>query len=349
MPGTHRAKSTVRAGTVAISAAFAIRRGVGLDELQEMCGVDGLEIMRPDARIDAEVLARLWRGLEARFPGQLLSLELCRVAPPSLAGEIWHGAQFARDIGEVVEFFRQNSILLGDLLEIRISQRADPDEVGISISHPIDAVTQGSMTELRLGFAWRLLSELAAEPIDLSRVEFAHGPNGAPEDYRRHFDCEVRFECPESALIVGRQTLEMPTSQATAALFEFARSYLERCRGRLSDELVQGELQRLVQVIRRSAASGCFDSRSVAAAAGMSLRTAQRLSSEGGESLAERISAARADLAREALLDPRISVASVAHLAGYADTRSFRRAFRRWTGLTPTDFREGADNGKRAR
>lgn len=133
----------------------------------------------------------------------------------------------------------------------------------------------------------------------------------------------------------------MTTSQASADLFAFARSYLERCRERIAGDTVQTDFQRLLHAVRTSAASGCFDSRSVAAAAGMSLRTAQRLSSEEGTSLAEQIDSARADLAQEALLDPRMSVASVARLAGYADCRSFRRAFRRWTDVTPSEFREG--------
>lgn len=340
MPGTDHAKSTVRAGAVAICAAFAAQRGVPMDELTEECGVTGLELMQPDARVDAQILARLWASLARRFPGQLLALELCQAAPLTLAGDIPHGAQFASNLGEVLRFFVQNSRLLGDDLAIEVVCKPEQGASEVTIVHPLDSLAFGTLTELRLGFAWRLLNELASRPIQLHRVAFAHRPNAAPEAYEQHFGSEVRFEQPTSALVMPSDVLEVPTSQACADFFEFACAYLKRCREQLAGETVQTEFQRLLQAIRGNAALGHFDSHSVALAAGMSLRTAQRLSSEQGQSLGERISSARADLAREALRDARMSVASVARLVGYADSRSFRRAFRTWTGLTPSEYRE---------
>jgi AraC-like DNA-binding protein len=47
----------------------------------------------------------------------------------------------------------------------------------------------------------------------------------------------------------------------------------------------------------------------------------------------------RHDLARRYLADPRISVAEIAYLLGYADPSPFYRAFRRWTGTTPREAR----------
>jgi AraC-like DNA-binding protein len=47
----------------------------------------------------------------------------------------------------------------------------------------------------------------------------------------------------------------------------------------------------------------------------------------------------RRDLAFHHLSDPRLQVSEIAYLLGFAEAASFNRAFRRWTGLTPSEYR----------
>ncbi|MEM8541103.1 MAG: helix-turn-helix domain-containing protein, partial [Pseudomonadota bacterium] len=89
-----------------------------------------------------------------------------------------------------------------------------------------------------------------------------------------------------------------------------------------------------------NAQAGVFNAASVAAAANMSVRTAQRIASENGTTLQELIDKVREQRATELLRDNRNDIGSIAFLLGYSDERAFRRAFRRWTGQTPSDFRK---------
>ncbi|HEX9100614.1 MAG TPA: helix-turn-helix transcriptional regulator, partial [Polyangia bacterium] len=49
---------------------------------------------------------------------------------------------------------------------------------------------------------------------------------------------------------------------------------------------------------------------------------------------------ARLELARTYLADPHIKAVDVAFLLGFSDSSAFYRAFRRWTGMTPVEFRQ---------
>ncbi|MEO1460037.1 MAG: helix-turn-helix domain-containing protein, partial [Pseudomonadota bacterium] len=75
--------------------------------------------------------------------------------------------------------------------------------------------------------------------------------------------------------------------------------------------------------------------------AGLSLRTAQRLAAQQNTNLQAMIDAARAANAKAFLADPAISIETMAALLGYSDDRAFRRAFKRWTGATPSAYRRG--------
>lgn len=77
----------------------------------------------------------------------------------------------------------------------------------------------------------------------------------------------------------------------------------------------------------------------VAEIVGMSTRTLQRRLQQSGSSYSEVLQEARFDLARSLLDDPGAKIIDVAMTSGYESQQHFTRAFRRFTGLTPTRYR----------
>ena len=70
-------------------------------------------------------------------------------------------------------------------------------------------------------------------------------------------------------------------------------------------------------------------------------RTLRRQLAEEGASFTRIHDRVRCERALELLRDPRLTVAQVGSQVGFGDVREFRRAFKRWTGRTPTDLRHG--------
>jgi AraC-like DNA-binding protein len=81
----------------------------------------------------------------------------------------------------------------------------------------------------------------------------------------------------------------------------------------------------------------------VARALATSPRTLQRRLGDDGTSFRAAVEAVRADLARGYLRDPGLDLGDVATRLGYAEVSAFLRAFKRWTGTTPSQFRADAD------
>jgi AraC-like DNA-binding protein len=84
------------------------------------------------------------------------------------------------------------------------------------------------------------------------------------------------------------------------------------------------------------------DQAAVARKLGLSARTLQRRLAEAGTSFQDVLDEVRAGAARRLLRDPALAVSEVAFSLGYAELSSFYRAFRRWTGQTPIDWRAAA-------
>lgn len=77
----------------------------------------------------------------------------------------------------------------------------------------------------------------------------------------------------------------------------------------------------------------------VAEQLGMSARTLQRKLRTFGTSHQELLDEMRKDLAMRYLHEPEMAVCEVAYLLGFSESSAFHRAFKRWTGTTPSEFR----------
>ena len=77
----------------------------------------------------------------------------------------------------------------------------------------------------------------------------------------------------------------------------------------------------------------------------MSIRTLQRRLRGAGVTYDRVVQSVRFEIAEQLLQDPQRRIGDVARTLGYSDPAHFTRAFRRWTGLTPRDFRRRGRSG----
>ena len=294
--------------------------------------------MDADARIPDDVLPSLWSALVARsHPGVALSLEMARAAPLSCLGGLAHGAQFASDLREALGLLVQNRTVLADRLQLDLHE--NEDEAALVGSHPLDALDSGRTLETGIGVTARLIAEVLQVENCLLRVEFVHEPYGALEAYHSFFLAPVNFNQPRNALVFRRELLAAPVCQANVELFTYVGVHFDQIRQRIERDRFPAELSKLHEAIVDNAQRGDYATTSAAGRANLSLRSAQRLAAAHGTSLLGMIQEVRAANAKELLRDPEIGIEAVALIVGYSDDRAFRRAFKRWTGQTPSDFR----------
>ncbi|MCP4448152.1 MAG: AraC family transcriptional regulator [Myxococcales bacterium] len=164
-------------------------------------------------------------------------------------------------------------------------------------------------------------------------------PNNSRE-HERIFECPIRFGQSRAQLVLSRETWDLPVSGSNSALF----GVLEEHATRLLNELPSvaqppSLLDRVRAVLREELRGGDVKAVHVAKRLGFGERTLQRRLGEFDTTYLEVLANAREEMAREYLREPGISLTEVAFLLGFADQSSFTRAFKRWTGKSPGDWR----------
>ncbi|NEO17628.1 AraC family transcriptional regulator, partial [Moorena sp. SIO3E8] len=197
----------------------------------------------------------------------------------------------------------------------------------------------GRSAEIGSAFISRLFSEFLGIPDCFERISFSHEPHCEVARYVDYFGVPVEFDADEISLIIKPEKLGERIKQANVELFNYVQTHLSGIKKQIEAAKEPKELKALRKAAAENAQAGVFNTASVAAAANMSVRTAQRITAEHGTTLQGLIDKVREHRATELLRDNRNDIGSIAFLLGYSDERAFRRAFQRWTGQTPSDYR----------
>lgn len=172
---------------------------------------------------------------------------------------------------------------------------------------------------------------------ELGRVSLRHAAAPRRDAYARAFGDAVRFDAPHDGLELARARLDEPLPDADPALAASFEAELERelaalRTGTAFADDVRAQLARLI----RSGDAHEIDA--VARRLALSARTLQRRLGEDGTSFRELVDLARRDIALQALARPGADLTDLAFLLGFSEVSAFSRAFRRWTGHSPTEY-----------
>ena len=165
----------------------------------------------------------------------------------------------------------------------------------------------------------------------LSYPEPAHA-----DYYERFLECPVRFSAPSCELHFDAAILDQPTQLAHKLTSTLMQATCERLIGQAKTST--GTSGRVYQILM--ATPGRFPAlHEVADMVHVHERTLRRKLESEGTSFGEIVDDVRASLALEYLRTTSMTTEDIAALIGFSDAANFRRAFKRWTGKAPSDFR----------
>lgn len=256
-------------------------------------------------------------------PDDYGALGLAWKAAPTLMGSFSRVERYARLWTSVVEY----ELRPADRGVLFILQRSGPRRLGMRLSN-----------EATLASAVSISRQVCPVPFSPIEVMTKHGPPRSIEQHEAYFGCPVRFDADLDALLVSREALAQPNKLGDEGITRFLISHLETELDELSDdETLEAQTK---STIARSLSEGLPRMADVARSLGMSARTFHRRLSEHGLSFQTLTETTRRELAEGLLRDDRYSLSEVAFLTGFSEQSSFNRAFKRWAGHTPANFRK---------
>jgi AraC-like DNA-binding protein len=182
---------------------------------------------------------------------------------------------------------------------------------------------------------YNILHYLLGEDEEPLRINFAYAEPAHADVYRRYFRCPLKFGASQSAIVLSRRTAVRPLVLANRNVAQLAESQIF-IAPRTTLSVLQ---QQLRKVLRQS--YGDFPAlEKVARMLGTSGRTLRRQLRAYGTSYQIELDAVRKEIAISHLESSDASITDIANILGYNDSAAFSRAFKKWTDLSPSQYRQ---------
>jgi AraC-like DNA-binding protein len=251
---------------------------------------------------------------------------------------ISHLIAHAPTLRHAFDALTQFQSLVSDRFSYEVSESADRVTVRCLELYGASPRVQRFTAEMITMGVCRLV-RLFSPRVRLSPVSFAYGAPSYHAEYARLFERAARFDQPFTGVAFDRALLNLPSPHKDKDLHDALCSIAERRVLHLTHRKSYAEQIRefLLQHDPRQS-----DMSTVARALGLSVRSLRRRLADEGKSYHDVAHEALASVAKRMLLERRHSIQETAYELGFAEPATFHRAFKRWTGMTPNEFREQA-------
>ncbi len=330
-----------------VRAVLAGFRALGLDAeaIRAGAGLAAEELAPVDALVPPERFGQLWVEAARRAPREELVTEVGLAIPYGAFGAIDYLAGSSPTVSAAFHALAAHFRQVAQGVKLELAEGGPGGEVRLlNVSPDVDAALSDEFT--LAVFVGRFRPRTGAVPFRVDEVRLTRPPPARPSRHAALLGAPVTFGCKISALRVPAPVWRAALPSADAALLATLRELAEHAGlGAPGDDdlavQVRSRLRLLLPEGRASAAG-------VAEALGLSERTLHRRLQGAGASFRTILEEFREAEAERLLSAGRLPLGEVALRLGFSDQTAWNRAFRRWKGMSPTEWveRKGAGQAR---
>jgi AraC-like DNA-binding protein len=336
---------SVAAAVVRALVEMVERSGVARSDFMRRAGVADERLSDVAARFDLDEFDAIQRLALDVTGDEALGLHLAENASEAAFDVLGHLVSCAPTLREAIDLSSQfGRILFGD------TQLFLEEQVGLArIRHDFRRISLRAdrmHAEFTVAGLFRLVRTFAGARARIDGAYFEHVAPAHRHEYRRVFEGTERFKQPFTGVVFPRELLGARQLHQHPRLYSLLRDEAQRTL----DALAQGagHADRLKRYLLARPPCRIPNMDVAARELGMSVRSLRRRLAEEGVSYRALVQATLEDAAAQVLRTPGRSVQEAADAAGFSDSAAFHRAFKQWTGLTPTEFRNRQGFARRA-
>ncbi|WP_250657487.1 AraC family transcriptional regulator [Alkalimarinus coralli] len=321
---------------IRLAVQAMVKAGIDLPLLFSKLGIDESYLQTAHLRTPHEAQPLFWGLLEEQtgdpdiglhlgqhlpvFKGQVI--EYLFLSSPTFGDGLRRALNYQRLISDAAD---SNLIVEGDTCFIQVVTATGGTR---KIRHFNECFAQGMIA------FFKSITDDAFEP---ECIEFEHEEPLNVDEVRRVFGCDVKFGCTENRLYFNTSMLDRRSPHAEPELLELHEQFASEQVARIEKEDVVVQVNKIIAELLDS---GEVTLESVAERMEIKPRSLRTKLSDIDTNFNQILADYRYKLARHLLAKTSETIDEIVYLTGFSEPSTFYRAFKRWSGMTPIEYRK---------
>jgi AraC-like DNA-binding protein len=298
-------------------------------------GFDLRNLGGPDARCPLTKTGRLWRVALEATGDPAFGAKLAKYFTHTTFHALGYGLSASSSLKEAFERVLRYSHVVSDALAYRFYR------CGAEYHFYMEPTTEVPVEAIDavVGMYLRMCRALIGREFSPLAIELRRPRPAVIDDFERLWRAPLRFDAEYNRLRFDRESIERVLDGGNPEMARLSDAISARYLARIEQHNMEARVR---TVLARRLQHGEPTEEEVTEMLNVSARTLQRRLGKCGTTFKEILDETRHALALAYLSEPHHSVAEITHLLGFSCSSAFTRAFRRWTGYSPTDWRASA-------
>lgn len=324
-------------------AHFASSQGSDKDRLLALSGKSESELNKETCVVESDIYNMMLEKAIEETKDEYFGMHAGENLNLAAAGLIGQITQTCDTVKQALEYCCEFANLGCSSLPMQLLEEKDHYKLSMKANElwkSQSSIAVRHTAEGVIAFAIREFQSLTHNKHDPIAIYLDWDQFGKLEEYQRVFSAPVHFNKNEIAILFNKKDIEDKVVSSDYDLLRILVAHAEEKSALIKDESGFAAIvkQSLIKLLKPD-----FPTLEIVSShLNVSPRTLQRRLNEEGQTFNKLIDDIRKQFAMSYLKQNDLNISEIAYLLNYADTSSFIRSFKRWTGKTPKKFRQVA-------
>jgi len=298
--------------------------------------VDPRLINDPHARFSLSTIDNIYRELYEVVADPCMGLKLACLWHPSHMASLGYAWLASSTLYTALNRLSRYVRIINDAISIKLEENAD--NLVITVSSEDRESPQTYQADTSSAILLRMCRANYGQDLNPVSVSFKHaGSSSCSGDYFSFFRCPVEFGAKYNQIILPLDAVNKQLTSSNPQLAQINDQVMIKYLAKMDKDDI---IQQVKAAIIDQLPSGNVTDDTISEAIYTSKRTLQRKLNEQGTTSKTILTEVREDLALKYIHDRKLTLTEISFMLGFSEMSSFSRAFKRWTGESPKEFRK---------